>query len=55
MTAHTTTRVLTTGINGRGQKVWIVESTTTRPGKRTLYVSETFSTEEEALCWLRWA
>ena len=45
------TRDLTTGINGKGDTVWIV---TTMRGQRVLGM-ERFTTEAEATNWLKWA
>lgn len=49
------TRTLHTGINGSGQKVWIVCSTWLRPCGRKAYHSEYFTNEAEAMNWLKWA
>ena len=53
MTSHTNTitRDITTGINGKGQQVWIV---TTQRGARVLGM-ESFTSEAEASSWLKWA
>lgn len=48
---NTTTRDITTGINGKGQTVWIV---TTQRGARHLGM-ESFTSEAEARNWLKWA
>ena len=52
-TKRGTVRFLKTGVNGSGEKTWAVQSATKdRPNH---WMTETFTTEAEALNWMKWA
>jgi len=51
-TATGTVAFLRTGINGSGHETWAVQSATkASPNK---WLTETFTTQAEALNWMRW-
>jgi len=49
------TRELLPGINGSGNRIWIVQTVTTLPDGRKRYWSERFNSKAEAEHWIRWA
>lgn len=49
------TKTIETGINGRGDTVWIVVTERTGEAGRIVRHAETFDTKAEAEAWVRWA
>ena len=49
------TRELLPGINGSGNRIWIVQTVTMLPDGRKRYWTERFESKAEAEHWLRWA